>query len=121
MGITKVASSPHEIEYGYGDDFQTSLTITSEGRVPVDITGYSFVLTVDSNEDPDDSSTNIFSVTGSILDAANGVVGFSPTSTNTSISPKSYFYDVKMTDDSGRKRTLIKGKFVITQGITKND
>lgn len=119
MGISRVSSQAHNIEYGRGDSFERLITITDSDQLPVDITGCTFSLTVDERENPDDLSTQMFVVSGTIIDAVNGKVEFAPTSTNTGIDPKTYFYDIEMVSASSRKRTLIKGKFIIVQDITK--
>lgn len=119
MGISKVSSQAHNIEYGRGDSFEKLIIVTDSDNLPVDITGCTFSLTVDERENPDDVSTRVFVVIGTIVDAENGKVEFAPTSTDTNIDPKSYFYDIEMISASSRKITLIKGKFIIVQDITK--
>jgi hypothetical protein len=107
------------LEYGRGDSFSSGVVITDKSGVAVDITDYSFSLTVDKNLNPSDISTQQFSVTGSIVDAALGKVSFSPLSTDTDLEPGTYYYDIEMIDSAGRKRTVVKSRFYVEQDLTK--
>jgi len=110
-----------EITWYRGDSYPLELTIKdkSSGLV-IDLTGYSFKFTVDSKENPADETTNLFVVDG-VLDGdpTTGKISFTPTASNTDLSPKDYYYDVQMTDASNNIRTIAKGRFKITQDITK--
>lgn len=102
-----------------GDTFADAFVVTSEttGAV-IDITGYSFLLTVDPSRAPTDSLNNIFQLTGTITDAVNGLVEFAPNATQAD-QPESYFYDVQMTDTAGKIRTIAEGRYNFVQDITK--
>ncbi len=105
-----------------GDTFPIRLTLTDDGTA-VDITGYTFKLTVDSSPDPpettDPSATEIFQVAGVITAAASGQFEFRPLASDMNQTPETYFYDVEMIDPSGYIATIAKGKFTIQQDITK--
>lgn len=111
------------IEWYRGDSFPLELTIkdkaTSEA---IDISGYTFSLTVDTLTAPPDNTTKVFEVSG-VVDgdqATNtGKVSFTPTAENTDLTPTTYFYDVQMIDGSGNIRTIAKNKWKISQDITK--
>jgi hypothetical protein len=99
----------------YADEF--TLTRKSSG-LALNITGYSFVLTVDPSAAPADDTNNLYALTGTILDAAAGRVEFAPTAMQADQLGK-FYYDVQMTDGAGRKRTIASGKYTYTQDITK--
>ncbi|OPZ07196.1 MAG: hypothetical protein BWZ07_03371 [Alphaproteobacteria bacterium ADurb.BinA280] len=99
----------------YADEFIIKSPVTGQ---PINITGYSFKLTVDTNKDPVDDTTNVYSLNGVIVDAANGRVEFSPSDVQADQIGK-FYYDVQMLDGSGRKRTIVKAKYEFTQDITK--
>jgi len=109
------------IEWYRGDSYPLELTIKnkSDGEV-IDLTGYSFILTVDTLKTPPDDTTKVFEVAG-VLDAdpSTGKVSFTPTTTDTNIDPASYYYDVQMIDSSGHIRTIAKNKWKLLQDITK--
>ena len=102
-----------------GDTYAETITITDTRRVPIDITGYTFRLTVDQQEAPVDTSTNLFSVAGTILDAAAGTVEFALTAQQADRAPGTYYYDLQLTDGAGRIRTVALDKWVVVQDISK--
>lgn len=102
-----------------GDTYSEVFSLTSTAtRKPLNLTGYSFKLTVDENKAPADASTKLFEIAGTILDAAGGKVEFAPSAPQAD-HVGSYFYDVQMIDGAGRIRTVVTGKFKFVQDITK--
>ena len=99
----------------YADEFVIREQSTGN---PVNIVGCSFFLTIDPNKFPTSAATNVYKLTGQILDAAAGRVAFAPTEVQANLVGK-YFYDVEMIDTSGRRRTVMAGKYDSTQDIGK--
>ena len=114
---TKTASKT--ICWGRGDSDAKGFIVQDSDGVAVDISGFSFKLTVNSEKNPTDQVNEQFSIVGVITDAAAGKVGFAPTTTDTDITPTTYFYDIEQTDGSGAIKTLIVAKALIVQDITK--
>ena len=68
---------------------------------------------VDSEKTPDSpSTTEKFSIPGTIIDALNGVVSFTPSTDNNDLPEATYYYRVKMTL-AATIRTVIRDKYVI--------
>ena len=110
-----------DITWYRGDSYPIEITIKDGDEVAIDITGYSFLMTVDSKKDPPaGDATKIFEVVG-VLDAdpTTGKVSFTPSASDTDISKATYYYDIQMTDASSNIRTIVKNKFKIVQDITK--
>lgn len=102
-----------------GDTYADEFTLTSKSTgLPLNITGYSFKLTVNAKKDPGPLDAQEFQVNGVIVDAAAGRVEFAPNDTQADRTGN-FFYDVQMVDGLGRKRTLVKAKYTFTQDITK--
>lgn len=99
----------------YGDEF----IIMDDQGVVVDITGYTFTMAVDPSRAPADSSNNLYQLTGTILDAVNGIVEFAPTVEQANQTPGVYWYDLQQVDAAGRIKTIITGKYIYEQDITK--
>ena len=78
--------------------------------------GATFKLTVDPEEAPADDANNVFQAVGAIADAALGLVDFVVPGDN---DPGGYFYDVEMINAAGKKETILAGRYIITQDITK--
>ncbi len=112
--IDQTGADAKTICWGRGDSDAKGFIIED-----VDITGFTFKLTVDSRKNPDDVTTQQFSLAGSITDGPNGAVSFTPTTTDTDITPGVYYYDIQQTDLSAAIKTLIKGRALIEQDLTK--
>jgi hypothetical protein len=109
------------ITYFRGDDWPMTITVVDQTtKVPVDITGFSFVLTVNSEQNPTDTTHQTFTVTGVIVSGAEGRVSFTPTTVQTNITAQVYYYDIQMVDGGGHRKTVVKDTFTITQDIGKS-
>ena len=118
----KTSESASDYCVGRGDSRAKGFKLTDESGTAVDITGFSFILTVNTHRNPDPGvpiGTELFSVAGTIIDAAAGTFSFAPTAVNTDQDPGDYFYDIQMTDAGGGIQTIIKGKFIVIQDISK--
>ena len=117
--IDQTKNPDKEICWGRGDSDAKGFIVQDDLGVAVDITGFSFKLTVSSDKDPADQVDEQFSITGIIGSPTAGTVSFAPTTVNTDITPGIYFYDIEQTDAASKIKTLIKGKIKIIQDITK--
>ncbi len=108
-----------DIDRKRGDTAADNVTIQDSAGVAIDITGFSFILTVNSIENPPDNTTELYSIVGTILVAASGTVEFVPTVGDADQVPAEYFYDIQMTDAASRIKTIEKGKYTYIQDITK--
>lgn len=108
-----------ELERRRGDNFARRIALTQNGQA-LDITGASFLKTVNAERDPADTGNQLYQVVGGIVDAAGGVVEFAPTPLQADQPPGRYHYDIQMTDVAGRKRTILAGAISIKQDITKD-
>lgn len=99
----------------YADEFTVKSATTG---LSINITGYTFTLTVDPSKTPADATTNLYALSGTIIDAAAGRVEFAPSAVQAN-QVGNFFYDVQMIDGAGRKRTLVVDKYKYEQDITK--
>lgn len=100
-----------------GDSPVIPLTINSNGS-PLDITGFTFTLTVNPLDDPPDDSGALFQISGTVTDGPNGRVQFQPSTMDTTQTPDNYYYDIQMVG-GGSTRTILKGIFKIEPDITR--
>jgi len=117
--IDKTKDTTKTICWGRGDSDPKGFIIQDSAGVAVNITGFSFKLTVNSEKTPTTTANQQFTITGVLTDAVNGKVSFAPSVTDTDIAPATYFYDIEQTDGAGAISTLIVGKALIVQDITK--
>lgn len=104
-----------------GDSYPLQRTLkNNKTQAVIDLTGASFLLTVNKEENPTDDSNQLFQVAGVLNDdPTTGIVYFTPTVENTNNPAIKYWYDIQYTDAGGNIRTIAKGEFVITQDVTK--
>lgn len=103
-----------------GDTYADEFIIKSKTtKLPINIAGYTFTLTVDPSKTPADDTNNLYQLAGTILDAANGRVEFAPTAMQAD-QVGAFYFDVQMIDGAGRKRTIEGGKYKYEQDITKD-
>ena len=115
--IDQTKNATKNICWARGDSDAKGFVIQDSAGVAIDITGFTFRLTVNEEKNPD-PGVELFTVTGVITDATNGLVGFAPTAVDTDQTPGNYFYDIEQTA-AGLISTVIKGKVQIIQDISK--
>ncbi|MGH3373623.1 MAG: hypothetical protein ACRDP6_02670 [Actinoallomurus sp.] len=108
-----------DLSFTRGDTVRFTFSIKDSSGAAVDVTGASFLLTVDPSSTPADSANNLFQLSGSITDAPGGVVQFHMTSVQSDQDPGEYAYDLQMTDSLPSIRTIARGKFTFEQDVTK--
>ena len=112
-----------DIEYSRGDSYYIVLWLKDNvTKEYIDITGYTFLMTVDPDKAPIDDTNNIFQLEG-LVDpdqvTNRGKFSFKPTEIESDATGKLY-YDIQFVDPDGNKRTFVKGfKFILDQDITK--
>lgn len=108
-----------DVEIVRGDSPVIPVKVTNKDTgAALDVTGGVFVLTVDPSDSPANSSGNLFTLNGTVTDGPGGTVTFQPTTSQSDVAPGEYYYDVQMTL-GGSKRTILKGKFTVSQDISK--
>ena len=117
--IDKTQDATKTICWGRGDSSAKGFVMQDSLGAARNVTGFNFKLTVNAEKAPADQVKEQFTIVGVLVDAPNGKVSFAPTITDTDISPATYFYDIEQIDGSGAKDTLIIGKALIVQDITK--
>lgn len=100
----------------FADVFVVKDAITGS---PLDLSGCSFLMTVDPSANPENVDNNLFQLAGAVIDAAAGRVEFAPSPVQ-SDAVGSFYFDIQVTDALGRKRTLKYGSYVLIQDITKS-
>lgn len=108
-----------QLERYRGDTLPIMCTVSTVAtQTATNITGCSFLFTVNSLCNPPDNTTQVMQVVGDVADAVNGVVQFAPTVDQVNLVGF-YYFDIQMTDTYGNTCTLVKGSIVFRQDITK--
>ena len=98
-----------------GDTADLIFNLVDSAGVAFDGTGRSYLLSVNSLEDPPDNTTQLFQSTGTV---ATSVVTF-PIIVADVLTVFEAFYDIQETDGSGKILTIDKGTFETRMDITK--
>ena len=107
-----------------GDDWTIKLVLKS-GNSPLDITGYTYKMTLKANIDDADPGALQLSATPSVADspteASQGILYITATDTQTdSLEAKTYNYDVQQKDGTGKIQTLLIGKVKVVKDVTRS-
>lgn len=102
-----------------GDTAADVFFIKNSAGVIVNITGYSFKLSLNANKAPTDELTLLYKLVGTLVDAPNGKVSFAPTALQADQVPGKYYYDVQMVDSAGAITTIALDAYIYHQDITK--
>ena len=103
-----------------GDDHPFRFQLFQADEItPGIITGFTFLMTADPNDEPTDNSNNFWQLTGTVDDGALGKFSFNPSISQMDLTIDTHFYDVQLIDGGSFKRTPIRGKLIIEQDITK--
>ena len=107
-----------------GDDWTIKLVLKN-GSNALDITGYTYKMTLKANIDDADPGALQLSATPSVADspteASQGILYITATDTQTdSLEAKTYNYDVQQKDDAGKIQTLLIGKVQVVKDVTRS-
>ena len=109
-----------DLEIFKEDNVNTTITIKNNG-VAVDITGYTFYMTV--RQDNATGTVMIQKTVTSFADPTSGQAIITMSTTDTSIAVSSstnkYVYDIRMLDASDRPTVLFTGNFKVLTPVTE--
>lgn len=104
-----------------GDTWPIDLKLTDASGTAVDLTGYTFTLAVNAEENPaNPGATNIVSIAGAIVDAAAGTFRFVISQINADLllsATAPYWFSVRMANAGGDTATIMKGQLPVTGAI----
>ncbi len=108
-----------DLSFDEGNDFSYDITLTDENGDAIDLTGYTFYMTVKSKKSNSDEDS-IFKITVSSIPSPElGIVTIPVTRDDTlNVPPGIYPYDIKYKTGSDSVRTVLIGNFQLIQGVT---
>lgn len=110
-----------QIKYYCNDDKAVILTLKDKSsKDAIDLTGKTVKVTVNSEENPTDTTNQLFSLAATILSATGGRISVAPSKAQSAQTPGTYYYDVQITTTATSVvDTAGKGEWVFIQDITK--
>jgi hypothetical protein len=107
------------IQHTRGDTFVRNLTIKEDGT-PIDITGYTVVMTIKTGYEVDDDDATLQKEVTSHTDPTNGITDIVITPDEwEDIVAGEYVYDIQITTTTGAVYTPMSGVFLLTDDVTK--
>lgn len=86
----------------------------------LDITGWSFTLTVNTEENPTNTDNQLFQATASLTNPTAGDYEFRLTTGQADQTPGTYYFDIQYVKPGGEKGTQEKGLYIVEQDINKD-
>lgn len=104
-----------------GDTRQVDVTFyQSDGVTPYDISGGTVFFTVNASSNPADDTAAVISKDVTVhTDPTAGQSRISLSSTDTTIDPGTYYYDVQLKDMSGNILSSKQDKFIVLADVTR--
>jgi len=99
-----------------GDTNPIQLTLSS-GGVAIDITGYTFYLSIKRNKLDADSKAVISKTVTSLTDPTNGIVTITIVHDDTLEKYGDWYYDIKFDTGAPLRTTILYGDFQIVQAV----
>ena len=102
-----------------GDDKEYAVAFTDGDGVAIDITGWTVILTIKDNEDDGDADALVQVKQTSHTNPTAGQTTITiPRSTTIDLTAGSYYYDIQITNATGKVKTITKGSANILKHIT---
>jgi len=102
-----------------GDDNPITLTITDSAGDAVDITGYTFFMTVKKTYEDSDTDAIISKTVKNHTDPTGGITTITLTNSDTSKAAGVYKYDIQMKTDANLVYTLTVDDFILNDDVTR--
>lgn len=103
-----------------GDTVPDEFTVLDSNGSPVNLSGFTVTMTLDERQKPNDVSTQLYELTGTITNPTGGVVEFAPSTLQADQAPGTYYYDIQLIDGSSRIETICVGTYTYIQDIGKS-
>lgn len=110
----------YDITAEQGATFARTITWRDASATPINLTGCTAKMQVRKSVDADTAVLTLSSSSGITLGGTAGTVALEVTSTKMSQVPAGlYYYDLELTNVSGKVTRLLQGKFTVTREVTR--
>lgn len=108
-----------DLSFMEGSDFSYDVTLTDSAGAAIDLTGYTFYMTVKKAKSNSDENAIFKKTVTTIPNPTLGIVTIPIVRTDTlNVTPGIYPYDIKYESGTNAVRTVLYGNFKIIQGVT---
>lgn len=120
MPVLSICPANFDIFIHHGDENPWTITLHGSNKEPLDVTGYTFLLNVDTLENPPDATTQVFSLTGTVTNGPAGVVEFELDDVQSATDLGRYYYVLHAVDNIGRNLVLAMGRWLFVDSCETN-
>ena len=107
-----------QIERKRGDTYADEFVVTDKRTwEPANLAGCTCLLTLDSRSAPDDSSTQVYQLVATVR-PTEGVIEAAPSASQAD-QVGTFYFDLQLTDATGKVRTIASGTYIYIQDRTK--
>ena len=118
MSTFDATAADQNLEFDQGDDEVINITRKDSDGNTIDITGYTFWLTIKASKSDSDADAVVQKTVTSHTDAVNGETKFSLADTDTDSLSGHYFYDIQEKTAGGGINTLMAGSMRFETDVT---
>lgn len=119
MSDFNAAAPRQDIELDEGDDETFALTRQDSSGLAIDISGYTFWLTVKNDPEDTDANAVLQKTVTAHTDAANGQTEIDLTNSDTEDLQGRYWYDIQEKTSGGTINTLMHGTLYFQPDVTE--
>lgn len=120
MPVLSLCPASLDIYVRRGDEMPFTTTLYGSTGQPFNLTGYTVNLVVDSLQNPPNTSTQLFTVTGVVTNASQGVVQFALSSLQAMTAAGRYYYDLVILDGLGHMLRMAEGRMLFVDSCEAN-
>lgn len=120
MPVLSLCPAAFDIFVHHGDETAWTFTIKGPDNQPIDVAGYTFDLAVDEMEEPTDPATEVFTLSGTVIDAAGGVVEFQMSGPQSETAAGRYYYRLTSLDALSHAEIIATGRFIFVDSCDAN-
>ena len=102
-----------------GDDADLNLTVTNSAGAVVDITGFTIFFTAKESTFDADADAKISKTVTSHTSPTLGITTVSLSATDTTVTPRNYYYDFQIKDTNGKVASCHSGMLTIVGDVTR--
>lgn len=120
MPVLSLCPATFDIFVHHGDETAWTFTIKGPTGQAIDISNYTFDLAVDEVEEPTDPATEVFTLSGVVTDAPNGVVQFQMSGPQSETDIGRYYFRLTSLDEENHAEIVANGRFIFVDSCETN-
>jgi len=114
-----MAADIQDLNFDEGDDFPYEITLTDSTNDPIDLTGYTFYMTIKKNQSDSDDKAILKKTVSTIPNPELGIVTITIDRDDTkNVQSGIYSYDIKYNTSLDKVKTILKGSWTLSKSTT---